>query len=322
MRKVGPALSLKLSGVNVLLTLLIVWLHVSANYDVPSIVSNIAVISVPCFFAMSSFWYFLSFDFDRPWNSYKSKVKTRIHSLMIPFIIFSMLGLLFNLAAHIVHPVSAHPLSGISSLSDIVRFIYSSQSNGPLWYLRSLFAFILIAPLLGFFIKASKWSILLTIPLYIGCRNLSYFFFPYWLVDIFIGAYIAIYFDEIKQILDKLNHPLIKWGGLIICTLAAILINDVYTLRAFAPICLTITVCAISTSSMKSLTAIAPYCMLIYCLHLPVSRITSKIPGLINISNPMIALIIGTLTTVLMIIAIGIILKKNPVVWKIMTGGR
>lgn len=322
MKQIDSNLSLKLSGINVLLTLLIVWLHVSPYYDVPKALSNIAVIAVPCFFALSSFWYFLSFDFEDPWNSYKTKFYSRIKSLLIPFLIFNLLGLLFNLFAYKVHPVGEHPLSNISSISDAFYFVYESKSNGPLWYLRSLFMFIIFAPLLGFIIKATKWSLLLLGPLYIVCRNVGYFYFPYWMVDIFLGAYFAIYFDDIKAILDCLKNPVIKLVGVISRVLAVVLIEDDYTLRALVPICMVMIVCVVKTFPMKFLAVIAPYSMLIYCLHLPVSRITSKIPGLINVSNSIAALVIGTLLTVIAIICFGMMLKKVPFVWKLLTGGR
>lgn len=96
MVKLSKEVSQKLTNANVLFTILIVWLHVSADYNLPKWIIGIAVYSVPCFFAMSSFLYFRSFDFDYPWKSYKSKVWGRFKSLIVPFIIFNIVGFLFN----------------------------------------------------------------------------------------------------------------------------------------------------------------------------------------------------------------------------------
>jgi len=211
MHRIDSTLSQKITSVNILLTLLIVWLHVSANYNVPSSVSDISIISVPCFFAISSFLYFISFDFDKPWMCYKLKVASRTKSLLIPFLIFNLFGLLFSIAAYKIHPVSQHPLSDVT-LSNIFIYFYESKPNGPLWYLRSLYLFFLVAPLLGFIIRSTKYSIILSVPLYILCKNMSYFSFVYWMVDIYFGAYIAIYYADIRK-LKIFKEPLFKWGG-------------------------------------------------------------------------------------------------------------
>jgi len=111
-------------------------------------------------------------------------------------------------------------------------------------------------------------------------------------------------------------------GGVIISVLFLLLVDDDYLLRAAAPLCLIAIVNKIDVLPVKFIALVAPYTMLIYCLHLPVSRVTSKIPIILGINSPIISLIIGTLFTVIAIIFIGVILKKHPRVWSVLTGGR
>lgn len=60
---ISQELSAKISAVNVILTLFIVWMHVSASFNVPENLIRFTAVSVPCFFAISAFFYFISFDF-------------------------------------------------------------------------------------------------------------------------------------------------------------------------------------------------------------------------------------------------------------------
>lgn len=209
--RLSPQLSYKLTAVNVILTILIVWSHVSANYDVSPALTSIGGVSVPCFFAISSFLYFISFDFTNIWTTYRSKLYSRFKSLIVPLIIFCLLGLVIRLLLYQVHPVEHHPLEGVTAHNFII-YVYEGRFNGPLWYLRALFEFVLFAPILGLVIRTTPYSVILIIPFYFIGRELSYFSFMYWICDIFTGAYFAIYFDKIKRIYTGLNQYL-KWGG-------------------------------------------------------------------------------------------------------------
>lgn len=141
--RLNNKISNKITQANVLLTLLIVWLHVSAYYDVSDALVNISIVSVPCFWAISSFLYFYSFDFSNPWESYSQKVVSRTKSLLIPFLLFSIFGFAFNVLAYHLHPTDFNPIEDFSNQSTFM-YIYESKSNGPIWYLRSLFVFVLL----------------------------------------------------------------------------------------------------------------------------------------------------------------------------------
>ena len=110
MVKLPEQVSQKLTNANVFFTILIVWLHVSANYKLPEWVIGITVYSVPCFFAISSFLYFKSYDFNNPWADYKQKVSRRFNSLIVPFLIFNVVGFLFSLLCYQLHPVEHNPI--------------------------------------------------------------------------------------------------------------------------------------------------------------------------------------------------------------------
>lgn len=318
-RMLSQTASIKLSFVNIVLTILIVWLHVSSYYDLPESVGNIAIISVPCFFAISSYLYFISFNFEDVFGCYKSKLRTRVKSLLIPFIIFNILGLIFSLIAYKVHPTDYNPIEELT-LSRISMLLYRSQFNGPLWYMRALFEFVIFAPVIGWILSRHKYSLLIVLPFYFICGTISYFSFLHWMIPICLGAYLAIYHNEVISLYNRMPR-LLKWGGVIISGLALLLIDDVFLIRSIAPICILCIVAPLKSLPHSGLSLIAPYTMIIYCLHLPLSRLTSKIPVFVGLSS-LTSLLIATILTIVLCILIGMILKRSTKIWTILTGGR
>lgn len=150
---------------------------------------------------------------------------------------------------------------------------------------------------------------------------MGYFYFPYWMVNIFEGAYIAIYFDKLTSY-NVLRITKIKIILFIISVLLLLFVNDIHFLRAIVPICILVLFSVLSFIPQKLTMTLAPYTMLIYCLHIPISRITSKIPGLLHVNHPILSLILATLFTVVVIVGIGILLKRVPLLWRVVTGGR
>lgn len=323
--RIDKNLSIKLTQVNVVMTVLIVWLHTAPFFDLPWWVQQIAIIAVPCFWTISSFLYFGSFDFTSPWASYKSKVFSRTRTVLIPFIVFNIFGLVFSLALHQIHPVGNHPLDGVNA-TNIMSALYHSKWNGALWYLRALFEFVLIAPLLGYIIRSTKWSILLLIPIYMLCRFAPYSSFPYWMVNIFTGAYIAIWYEWIKA--SYVRHRNRYLGALVTMFLGGVLITcysgfyDDFMIRAITPLIVIFIIMNITIVPTTVAAFLAPYTMLIYCLHGSIMRLTSKIPSSIGVKSDFVALIISVALTIVAVIAIQVVIKKSPRIWQLIMGSR
>ena len=207
----------------------------------------------------------------------------------------------------------------------LFKYLLECRANGPLWYLLALYSFFLIAPILGMIIRISRYSIFLVIPLFFVCRDMSYNTFPYWIANLFFGSYLAIYFGELKnnRILNtKYILPLILIVS--ICLLYSI--EDIILWRAIAPVCVLGIIFTLNRFIPERLITfllyIAPYSLMIYCLHIPVSRIAQRIPGYAGLSNPVLQLIAACVLTVTIIIIAGYIIRKKEWLWRIATGGR
>lgn len=99
-------------------------------------------------------------------------------------------------------------------------------------------------------------------------------------------------------------------------------IIDAYTTRALSPILFIVLYSKSDILPSKMVSLIAPYSILIYCLHLPISRIAIRIPMMLHIPYPLLSLTISTIATIIIIIAIGKLIRKSYKVWSFVTGGR
>lgn len=306
------------------MTILIVWLHIAPIFNLPQWMQQIAIIAVPCFWTISSFLYFASFDFSSPWISYKSKLFTRVRTILIPFIVFNIFGLLFSLALFQIHPIDYHPLDDVNG-SNCLQALYHSKWNGALWYLRALFEFVLIAPIIGYIIRTTKWSILLIVPIYLLCQYAPYSSFIYWMVNIFTGAYIAIWHEQLAAHYAQykrlsISVLIIILGGVTAAWYSGVC--DDYMIRTITAPIIILLIMNIHIIPSAAALALAPYTMLIYCLHGNIMRITSKIPSICGVSSDFPAFVLAVVFTIIAIVIIQILMKKSPLTWKLIMGGR
>lgn len=150
-------LSIRLTICNVICTLLVVYRHSlnfaafypnhvypdNYNTDIQSWNMNFSRIAVPFFFTLSGYLFFKEQPLNR--YSYLEKLKKRIYSLLIPFLIWTMIGMVIM---HLVHQIDLKHLSW----TECVEGTYF----GHLWYVRDLLILVLVAPLFDM-LKRNKW---------------------------------------------------------------------------------------------------------------------------------------------------------------------
>lgn len=202
--------------------------------------------------------------------------------------------------------------------------LYWSEFNGPMWYMRALFEFVLIAPIFGWLIRWSRYSIFLLVPFYFIGKQFDYYTMPYWCFEIFTGAYIAIYFKVIREVYNKLP-VYAKWCMSVLGLIALVslfMFGTGYDIRVFTPVCILSMVSMIPLHKFKFLLILAPYSFLIYCMHIPMSRLAIRIPELAGIHSEMGAYIASVVLTVALVFVIGKVMQRFPRLWSILNGDR
>lgn len=173
-------------------------------FDVVCYVSQrcIGDVAVPAFFAISGYLFYNCKEFDL--FIYKSKIKRRVKSLLLPYILWNSLFLIYTWLIYMIYPPVIQSLTSFFENFDIASFLNSywgvngSPFLSPFWFIRDLIVLALLSYPLYFIIRKLKlFFIVCLIALWcldiandvpgIGIRSLSFFS---------IGAYFSIHKRE------------------------------------------------------------------------------------------------------------------------------
>lgn len=169
--------------------------------------------SVPVYFFISGYVFFLGVTLTK--DVYKKKLRNRIKTLLVPFLIWNVIALLRSLFMHYcVHPFLSIPISWEPhyTLSALLNTFWDSRysvfpmtytptnavfpQNCPLWFIRDLMIAVLCTPVISYVLKHTRHYFVLVLGVLwfvlaywdLGHINqlLTAFFFFSW------GAYMSI----------------------------------------------------------------------------------------------------------------------------------
>lgn len=125
----------------------------------------LAYAAVPCFFVISGFLLFYNVvGYDR--KIYLGKLKKRCKSLLIPYISWCVIYLfLYWVVGQKNIILSEIPNlfdNSLSPLSFIVT-VFVKPLDGPLWFIRNLFAMVVLSPILYYIINRTKFLLPLSL---------------------------------------------------------------------------------------------------------------------------------------------------------------
>lgn len=154
-----------------------------AKWDgVKEIINVICDVAVPAFFIISAYLMFRKYNF----KSYYDILKTKIRTLAIPYLIWSFIGILYHwiLASYKSDTFSC-------SLLDLVQGTY----NQPLWFIKTLFCYVIISPIIYWIVCRSKFSIIVCFVAVIAnlLFDFGYTSIFFWFASYFLGAWIGVY---------------------------------------------------------------------------------------------------------------------------------
>lgn len=320
-------ISRKIVSANIFCTILIVCLHARYEYNgVYNIIGTLSDIAVPVFFAISSYLYFEKFDWNNPIASYKKGIKKRLFSLLVPYVIFSSLGfLVFASKAMLMHETLP---CDISSFKEVFVYICYAKGNPPLWYLTSLFEFVLLAPIIGYVVRTTKFSLVL-MPLSVCfCYNLSYSNIFFWLPVLILGCYCSIWWNSIQKVFRDINSLYVSCFGILAIVLICISFYDIidrtvlvyYIYRISAPV-LFLAIIGRCDFAPPILFKIKNYTLFIYCSHSLI--LFFLFPIVKKLPCNFLIYIISVVFLLLVSVGIGNLVKSRCFrLWIILNGGR
>ena len=142
----------KITFLNIVLTFMIVVLHAKSperfgmqveDYPVINAISMFCRVATPLFFFVSSLLFFKGCTFD----DLERKYKSRIHSLLVPYILWNIIFVaIFFVLAHVpVFASKMHLGSILNSPKEIIMAILNSYHT-DLWFVKDLMFYSLLAP--------------------------------------------------------------------------------------------------------------------------------------------------------------------------------
>lgn len=166
---------------------------------------GIARVSVSTFFLISGYLFFTRIE-----NSVKSffdKFKKRFHTILLPYLFWSIFGVLFYLTFQSIPMFKGfftNELISDYSNIELLRVIFIKPIPYQLWFMRDLMVLVLLSPLFFFCITRSNWLILIP-------------FFIFWFLNfdlLFITSGSLLFFNTGAFLsLKKVNIRKSNWNG-------------------------------------------------------------------------------------------------------------
>ena len=123
---------------------------------------NIGDIAVPLFFFLSGYLFFLNIkDFNNAF--FKKKLKKRMKSLLIPYLLWNTLFFFFLFVCYYISPTFVPSFNYYFSKLTFISIIksYWSPILSPMWFIRDLMILNMISPIIYWAIKKTNLTIII-----------------------------------------------------------------------------------------------------------------------------------------------------------------
>lgn len=296
---------------------------------------------VPFFFMISGYLFFRNFEMGKLKEKWKSRVKT----LLIPYIIWNILYAVFMFLLYRLGFVNNISISDskVGILFQIVNAEYS-----PLWFVKYLMVFAIISPLtyillrnkavggvviivLSFLNALFYYLGVMEIPINVNANNLVMLNYQY--IFYAIGSYSAMNFKTFVEVPSRRKSLVATifvsmltimyfWG---IYSKGDVIVNHIFRIIFVCGIWFVFD--CIQKTRIRGWMKISFF---IYCMHLIILQCVQAVSGIIidkffkgNQLLYIFDYLLVPILVIVMIIAVAHFLKKYvPVAWKLLTGNR
>lgn len=300
--------------------------------------------AVAFFFILSGFLFFRNFDFSR----YIPKLRSRVRTLLIPYVLWSAIGLGFVWILQSIPSLTEYfsaLYTGVVTGQTPVYYIQTIANHGvsfQLWFLSDLMLYTLLAPLVYVIVRYT--SVFIVLPLVVMWFLqilLPPFLAPLYRGGVFyiVGAFFALHpitipkenvrsvavFALVSSLLILFVKTCVAFGILPTLWLTLSHLDNMTIIMGIAAIWFVYD--AIPTKNLSSwMTLVTPFTFFIYVSHEPLLEILKRIGvDLMGRSDgAMLALYIFTVgLSLCLTIWLGYILRRFlPSVFRVLTGGR
>lgn len=324
----------KITVLSFVLSILVVTIH-AYNLNVYSINSGLlywiekyentfATISVPTFFALSAFLFFQNYTPDK----LLSKWKSRVFSVLIPYLLWNGIAYLFYQGISILPFVNNNLNQSVApfSILDFLKEIIIGGHNVT-WFLQNLMVYMVVTPLLYWILKYKTGSAIVLLIVFVGAILTNNDWLIYFVIYLF-GAIVGIHLREIVRL--KYSTSLRIFSGIYLfgtMFLFAVVRIDfqmiIIPLRITQIIATWIFADIFATS--RELKWWVTISFFIYCSHSMILESLEKIIFVVLGKNHLGATIdffFAPIITLMIIFVLAVLLRRIKPLWRILTGNR
>ena len=172
---------------------------------------NLSRIRNPLFFFFSGFFFFRKLE---EWNAgfYRSQLKKRIRSLLLPYLLWNilMIAAIYIKNYAVTSFLSMEPGEELLSLRATPWYIlfWHTPANYPMWFLRDLLCMSVLAPLFYLFFRFLKgYGVLILVILYLSAWETDVAGLSMSAIMFFgAGAYMGIYKKNILEFCSRFRY--------------------------------------------------------------------------------------------------------------------
>lgn len=248
-------------------------------------IKRIATVAVPCFYIMSGFFFFNVNTFI--FKTFRTKIKKRINSLILPYLLWNLITYLVLLCKDIV--TSSETIEGGLLLFDtfIMSFMLYNGSttpiSAPLWFLRDLIFVIFMTPIIYLCLKKCPYVFLigLTVCFFYPEQlplpwNHIYKVQPFTALLFFsMGSYIAINKNKLEIIRVPISNSTLTFITLIYFTFIMLVIytknpvvRTITTYYIGVPVTFIIAIRLLNSRLHKHIIKLNPTYFFLFALHI------------------------------------------------------
>lgn len=296
---------------------------------------------VPAFFMISGYLFYRTFDIKKT----KIKLMSRVHTLLLPYMIWNMIYVVFMIMLTklgLVHNVKI----GKGVLSVIFQWVNASLS--PLWFVKYLMLFVLISPCIYFVLRDKilggitlviliianaffYYSGIMSTPLNVNANNIVMLNYQY--VFYAVGAYAAMHLRHIVENSSK-KKSYIALGVIIVLVIlyfSNILGNDDvirnHTFRLIYVCALWFVLDFLPESKIRgwmknSFFLYCSHLMLLQCAQAFSEIVINHIGKYEAVLNVTEYILLPCLIVIIILLFAELMKKRLPKVYGIITGGR
>ncbi len=329
------------------LSIMVFWIHISTlgNYGFEAGINKFFDITLKrsySFVAVALFFMLSGAAFYRDYSdkSYFKKLKTRLLSLVVPYLLWNIFNMLFDffastfLSQYFVGRELFEP-----SLSNILLGIFHYKYNDPFWFIFALIIFAVCAPVIDKLLY-SKLTAILSVVVLLVLHQFGYglpipFFYTqtciiFYLVGGFVGRF---YFDSLTRPVGKVWQWISVPATLCII---AYLVSEKYGLIPYIPVLNTLVLILGSialwwlfdlfVAPTPKVRTIHKHSFWVFALHLNVSAVVTKLLFFALPKQTAFGIVNFILTTVITLAIIELICfalsKILPRVYAVLSGAR